>query len=167
MKPLRLSGIAVFVVLIFGMSAFGQDETKETKDPVPSPSAIAAGRRLLEASKATNSFDKIWPTLFETLKRTQPSVPEEAWDSIDKEFRGYFSSDELLNQLAAVYARNFTEAELNQIATFYETPLGKRLVEGMPTVTSECFQIGFKAGKDMMERALKRLKDRGYKITTD
>jgi uncharacterized protein len=169
MLKFRFGATAFFLVLFFGVNALAQQDRGgiPVPAPAPDPKTLAAARRVLEATGASKMVQGLWPSVFETMKQSQPSIPEDAWESIDREFRAFFSSDEFLSQIATIYAGSFTEDELTQMAAFYETPLGKKIVAKMPEVTTQCFQLGAEAGRDLAERALKRLKDRGYKITTD
>jgi uncharacterized protein len=158
--------VVLFVLLSFGAAAFaqGSDGGSQTS---PDEKTIAAARHVLDLTGAAKLGEQLWPTMFEALKRTQPSVPESAWEEIDREFRSYFSSDEFLNSIATVYARHFNEDELKQLAAFYETPLGKKVVQNLPEIGQECFSVGASAGRDLTQRALERLKGKGYKIVAD
>src|SRR5262249_26020639 len=46
-------------------------------------------------------------------------------------------SEELVDLLATVYARNFSVDELHDITAFYHTPTGQKLIERQPTLARE------------------------------
>ena len=48
--------------------------------------------------------------------------------------------NELIDALAAGYARNFTVDELNVITAFYATPTGQKLTQMTPTLGSQSVQ---------------------------
>jgi hypothetical protein len=50
--------------------------------------------------------------------------------------------DEMLDSTAQIYARHFTVDELHQIAVFYETPVGTKMLITMPQLMSESMQAG-------------------------
>lgn len=135
--------------------------------PAVDPKAIIAARHVLDLTGAAKIGNQIWPRMLELLKQSQRGIPDKAWDEIDHEFQSYFSSDDFLNSIAEVYARHFSEDELKQLAVFYETPLGKRVVESLPAISQECMSIGATAGADAAQRALRRLQEKGYKPVTD
>ena len=49
----------------------------------------------------------------------------------------YMSWASLKDDMAKVYMAEFTEAELNDLIKFYQTPLGKKTVEKMPSLDVE------------------------------
>jgi hypothetical protein len=50
--------------------------------------------------------------------------------------------DEILAETVPLYARTFTADELKQIAAFYRTPIGTKMLSTMPKLTGEAMQIG-------------------------
>lgn len=50
--------------------------------------------------------------------------------------------DELMRETASLYARHFTVTELRQIAAFYKTPVGAKMLTTMPQLMSESMQMG-------------------------
>lgn len=49
--------------------------------------------------------------------------------------------DKLEPDMVKLYTSNFDEQELKQLITFYESPLGKKVLEKMPTLTAQSAQI--------------------------
>ena len=49
--------------------------------------------------------------------------------------------DDLMMGITPLYARHFTVAELHQIAAFYRTPVGTKLLTTMPQLMQETMQI--------------------------
>ncbi len=56
----------------------------------------------------------------------------------------YMSWPSLKEDLAKVYMAEFTESELNDLIKFYQTPLGKKTVEKMPSLMSKGAEMGQK-----------------------
>lgn len=50
--------------------------------------------------------------------------------------------DEIITESVPLYARTFSADELKQIAAFYRTPIGAKMLATMPKLTSEAMQIG-------------------------
>jgi hypothetical protein len=48
---------------------------------------------------------------------------------------------ELHNEVARAYAGQFTEQDLKDLLAFYQTPLGKKLIEGEPKAGEAAAQV--------------------------
>ena len=77
-----------------------------------------------------------------------------------------FSVDEkLIDNIIQSYARHFTHDDVRGMIAFYETPVGKKVVEVMPNLTQEGMQAGQRLQAELMpgveERFTARLKAEG------
>jgi hypothetical protein len=85
---------------------------------------------------------------------------------LHKEFDG--RSSELVDQTAQLYASRFTEPELKQILTYYESPLGKKMLAEEPQILDDSMrQITGWADNlsiDIMARMRDEMKKRGHDI---
>jgi hypothetical protein len=54
----------------------------------------------------------------------------------------YMSWDSLKADMIKIYMDEFTESELGELNKFYQTPVGKKTVEKMPTLMSKGAQLG-------------------------
>ena len=52
--------------------------------------------------------------------------------------------DEIIEEIVPLYARHFTTDELRQLAVFYKSPVGAKMLATMPQIMSESMQIGQK-----------------------
>ena len=95
---------------------------------------------------------------FEQLKQTlPPDVPPRVL-TIFKEELDAINYTELM---LPIYDKHLTDGEVNDLVTFYETPLGRKLVEIMPVIYQEGTVAGSKRGQLAAERAIERLKAEG------
>lgn len=64
-------------------------------------------------------------------KRDHPEIPARFWDAFRSEFHEYYRAheDELVQQVAHIYASHLSEAELQAAIAFYETGAGKKLAD--------------------------------------
>jgi hypothetical protein len=58
---------------------------------------------------------------------------------------------------ATVYARIFTLEELRQLNAFYDSPLGKKVIEKMPALLKECSELGQQMGVDVMRELFRSM----------
>ena len=56
----------------------------------------------------------------------------------------YMSWASLKDDMAKIYMTEFTEAELNDLNKFYQSPLGKKTVQKMPTLMAKGAEMGQK-----------------------
>jgi hypothetical protein len=76
--------------------------------------------------------------------------------------------NEIIDQVAALYARNFTAAELNEVVAFYRGPTGQKFIQKLPLITQESMVIGQRFGQsigaEIRGRIVEELRKRGHDI---
>ena len=105
-------------------------------------SHLSAARSVLTALRATEEFDFILPGAAQALKseliQKNPDLQAQIIEVVDKTaFALAARRGDLEREAATIYARTFAEAELNEIATFYNSATGKKLLNDSPIVTRE------------------------------
>lgn len=113
---------------------------------------------LLEISGTAKQSQLILNNLLDYFKKSNPSVPSEFWDA----FMDKIDMKELAALVIPVYDRYFTEEEIKSLITFYQSPLGQKIVQAMPLVTQETMDIGQKWGQQLAAKVIKELKEKGY-----
>jgi hypothetical protein len=117
-----------------------------------SPDTMAAARELVAAMRATDQFKAIFPVLMQQLKpgivQGRPAV-ERDYDTIVPAMLEIFSarSGEIVGAVAAIYARNFTVDEMQQVISFYRTPVGQKLLDKLPVIFQESVQSETNSGR--------------------
>lgn len=75
---------------------------------------------------------------------------------------------ELVDETARIYASHFTEAELKQILTFYQSPLGRKMVAQEPKAFDESManagSWGDKLSEEIIDKMRAEMKKRGHDI---
>ena len=87
-----------------------------------------------------------------------PSVPEKFWDAFVNEITG----EDLVNLVVPVYVKHYTHEEIKGLIVFYETPLGKKVIQVTPAVMQESMALGQIWGKEIAERIRERMIAEGY-----
>jgi hypothetical protein len=49
--------------------------------------------------------------------------------------------DEMIDEMVPLYANNFTTAEINELAAFYRTPIGRKMMASVPKIAAESMAI--------------------------
>jgi hypothetical protein len=125
----------------------------------------AAARRLIEATGAGQLGIQAMDTMMSSMKKAHPTVPEAFWT----EFRAEIRAEDLVDLVVPIYVKYLTLDDMQQLATFYESPLGKKLRQVQPAIVQDSMSAGQQWGRDLALRVIQRLKDRGYapKANTD
>ncbi|RWF21450.1 MAG: DUF2059 domain-containing protein, partial [Mesorhizobium sp.] len=128
----RLSTIlAASVVLALSSPAFAQDVSE---------SHLKAARAAVVAIHATDSFDNILPqaaaALESQLIQKNPDMQELIAKTVTEKAMSLAARRaDLEKEAAMAYAKVFSEKELNDIAAFYSSDSGKKLLDSGPAVT--------------------------------
>jgi uncharacterized protein len=81
-------------------------------------------------------------------------------------FAPYYSA--MVDNVATVYANNFTVAELREIEAFYRQPVGQKLLDKSQVIAQQSAQVGQdasrKAADDLRKRLTEALRQKGHKL---
>ena len=138
-----------------------------------SPDQMTAARELVAAMRATDQFKAIFPVLMQQLKpgivQGRPEV-ERDYDTMIPAMLEIFNarSGEIVESMAAIYARNFTVDEMQQVISFYRTPIDQKLLDKLPVIFQESVAAGNKFGQavatELRNRLIEELRKRGHNI---
>ncbi|MBZ9854601.1 DUF2059 domain-containing protein [Mesorhizobium sp. CA13] len=125
--------LAASAVFAFSSPAFSQDVTE---------AHLKAARAAVTAIHATDPFDNILPqaaaALESQLIQKNPDMQELIAKTINEKALALASRRaDLEKEAALAYAKVFSEKELNDIATFYSSDSGKKLLDSGPAVTRD------------------------------
>lgn len=79
-----------------------------------------------------------------------PYIKEDFFVALDDEL----NIQDLVAKTQQLYARTFTEAELQQWISFYNTPEGKSIAKKMPVLAQDVMTLSQEWGKEAGERVL-------------
>jgi uncharacterized protein len=118
-------------------------------------------KKLMEVSGSEQTFKAVISQFFTLFKNQNSQVPDSIWSELEQEFYNT-STDELVAMLTPVYEKHLTEADLQKIIEFYQSPVGKKYAEKTPFITQESMQVGQQWGTKIGEHFAERLKQNGY-----
>ena|SRR5437763_1192069 len=113
-------------------------------------------RKLLEVTGSAKLGQQVLAQMLGSFKSTNAKVPEEFWDQILKEF----DSGSLIDLVVPIYEKHLTHEDIKGMLAFYESPLGRKLIEVTPAITQESMTAGQQWGLEIAKRIQKRLEDR-------
>lgn len=123
-----------------------------------SDSSTRHARQLLVLMGSGKLALQVMNNMIATYKYTRPEIPTTFWDDFMKEV----NADELIDLVVPVYVKYYTDEELLQLITFYNSPLGKKVISTLPLISQESYQIGTEWGRRIGEKMANRLKEKGY-----
>lgn len=160
MKRLIRAGAAALMICVAGSSAAQVSATA-----TPDTAKEAAINRMLDAMEYEKSIRQMMVQMKAVLPQQmaagsraaiqQSGLPEdkkqEAIAKLEKEmpevaaqifeqFLGKDFVEEATRTVIDIYGRHFTTEELNQLADFYLTPVGKKLTAKLPVIMQESMQ---------------------------
>jgi uncharacterized protein len=147
---MRRTAIAVFAAAVFFSVGPVRAQTATTTPP-PAEN-LAAAREVIDVIKPAEQFKTILPTLFQNFRaaivQSRPEV-EKQYDAMIPLFNQSAQKrlGELTDTIVAIYARNFTVAELHDITAFYRSPTGQKFIERQATLSQQSLAAGQQFGQ--------------------
>jgi len=129
--------VAAFVMLFRGGDLFAQAKTNITA------AHFKAAEEVLQASGVDVQFKESIEALVNQYSEQVAVEKREKFKRVLNTFMAKYASwDNVKDSLSSIYAEAFSEAELKQLAAFYQTPLGKKLVREQPFLLQKSMQFG-------------------------
>jgi uncharacterized protein len=98
------------------------------------PQQMASGARMAIEASATSAESKR-----EALAKLDKEMPATSAMLMDK-FLGKEFLDDVQKTTIQIYAKHFTTAEIDELAMFYRSPIGKKMMSKLPAITQESMQ---------------------------
>jgi hypothetical protein len=143
-----VSAAVAFAILAVSAPGFAEENISETH--------LKAARAAVAAIKTTEDFDNVLPQAATALKseliQKNPDLQAIIIKTVDEEtFAMVPRRTDLEKEAALAYARVFSEQDLNNIATFYNSETGKKLLADGPLVSRELYKAA-----DIWQRGIAR-----------
>lgn len=166
-----MAGVAralVLAVAVIALSGAAHAESKE-----PSPAATKLAREILDLKGTAALFVPVIPGVIERVRgmflQTNPGLRKDL-DAVSANLRkeAFPRAEEMMKDLTWLYASSFTEAELKEIATFYRSAAGKKVIDLEPKIFDNAmnalkdWQDAF--AEDMIKRFRAEMKKRGHDL---
>jgi hypothetical protein len=148
---------AVAVALV----AFSPPACAQTK---PSKTAMATAEELINVTGATQLFNPLIAGVIEQAKilylQQNPALAKDL-NEITAKLRTDLAPrfTELTTEVATLYATHFTEAELKQILTFYQSPVGKKMLSQQPVVIDASMKFAQSWANKLSDEVVAKMRD--------
>ena len=127
--------LAAILALPFSLQA------TETKTTVSAHAANSAAYTLLATMNMKESYEGMITRITQMQIQSNPQL-KTIEPTIHAFFTKYMGWEAQRGDIAALYAKNYTTEELNELNKFYQTPLGQKTVQLMPQLAAAGAKIG-------------------------
>lgn len=130
-------------------------------DTVPSdipPQKEADIQKLLAMTDSLDMGQQVVDRLLAIQQGAQSAVPQEVWDEI----RAELDMTRIQPVIVAIWDRHFSHDDIRGLIEFYESPLGRKLVETQPAVMRESMAAGELWARQVLQRIQEKLARKGY-----
>jgi len=139
--------LLILSFLILSLSSNAQTATKKEKI-----------KHLLEISGSAEIGIQVMDQMISYFKDSFSNTNQQFWDDFKKEV----STDGMIELIVPIYDKYYTESDIDQLIVFYNSPIGKKMISTMPQVMQESMNAGQNWGKQIGEKIIARLKEKGY-----
>jgi len=163
-RATQATALAVALV-VFGLPAYAQ--------PKPSKAAVATAEQLIEITGATSLFNPLIPGVVEQAKllflQQNPGLAKDL-NEVAAKLRAEYAprQAELTKYIAGLYAQRFTEAELKQILTFYQSAAGQKLLAQQPLIVDTSMKHAQDWANNLSDKVIvkmrEEMKKRGHSL---
>lgn len=138
-----------------------------------SESHLAAARLVQAEAPLSRDFDGLLPLAAERVQNRLIQLRPDLHDVITEAvqsvaLRLVVRRADLDNAATLLWARNFTEEELTQIAGFYQSEAGQKFLELAPSLGQGTIQIAdnwtSRVGEELLEKTREELKKQGHEF---
>jgi uncharacterized protein len=134
------------------------------------PESRAAALDMMEAAEVSKAMEAILPGVFEMMKDAflqQYQGRDEIVSAVFDEVLVRFADrqTEVISEIAAIYASEFSVEDLQAQAAYYRSPVGRRMVERQVFVQQQSMAIGQEWGariaREVVGEVTRGLRERG------
>ena len=117
------------------------------------PASSKSIRTLMELTGAGDLGKQMMYQMLPALQQMAPNAPQAYWDAFMKEV----DTDEMITLIIPVYQKQFSEKDIQELITFYKTPVGQKFIKAQPQILQESMAIGQQWGQALARKVLNDL----------
>jgi hypothetical protein len=153
----RHSSLALLFFALMAQSVFADELTAAKRQDI---------QKLLAATGAQNLMKQAVPIIsqqmFQALKAARPDVPERAMNVMSAELSALITEKMsmpggFVDLLVPIYAKHYTHQDIRDLITFYQSPVGQKVISGTPQVMTESMAAGRAWGQSLQPDIQKRI----------
>lgn len=145
-----------------GESTQAQAPLPQAQEPID-PQMKANILKLLDLSHASNMGQNMVKGMMQQMRpqllASLPATPhrDQIVDAYGDKLAALLSSSEVMNEIAAIYAKHLSADDISALIQFYQTPAGQHSLAAMPQIVAESMQVGANAARTNVPLVLDEL----------
>lgn len=160
MRAVLCAGVAATLILGVTLSAQGQSSSQ----PQAHDSAkVVLIHQLLTSTHAVDLAISTIESSVPAQRAANPRIPAVFWDRFLAESRN--RRGELEDLIVSVYEHHFSSEELRQLISFYQTPVGQKMISETPSIMQESMQAGRQWGGHLGASIASQLESEGTHLS--
>jgi hypothetical protein len=151
---LLLTALVCVFTVASATTSFAQDMPASPKAETEKVKQI---RKLIGMSAGLQTMKEQLDTTLARQKELlkDSGIPEAFWER----FRARLQFEQIVEVLIPIYDKHFTLEDVNGLIVFYQTPLGKKLLEKNPLIYRESFQAGERYGVQVATEVMREIQE--------
>ena len=148
--------ISFLPLVVFGGVVVAAENAPSPAPPLPTPAEERAALAVLEAKGTARVLER---NVEEMINRQCAAAPEMApyRSVLERVYREYFGFDALKADLIRYYLSKFSPAELDELARFYASPIGRKLVAAEFDLVPVTVELMLRQSKAMLPKLQQEL----------
>ena len=157
---MKVKAVLLIVSILLATPAFGEELTQEKRSAIKElmdiTGAAAMGDMLSEA---------FVQQMTSALQNTKPKISPKAFIIIKEEVNAVIREEMIetgtfYEQICPIYHKYLTFSDIRGLITFYQTPLGKKIITVMPSLARESMIAGQTWGQSLGAVIQRRINER-------
>jgi len=112
-------------------------------EPAPSPAALAQARQVIQTMHTEKMYEQVFaamePSMVAAIGKNLPADKQQRVQAAERALFEQMQAmaPKLSDEMAVIYATDFTEQELADMNRFYASPTGQSVIDKMPRVSQQ------------------------------
>jgi hypothetical protein len=170
MQKIRFGQLAIAAV---GCAWLVVSTLAQAQKPGVDPLRVESAKAMMASAGVSKQFDTIMPLIFKQMQGiflhqhpTQQKQLTEVFDSVLARMSA--RKQELIDEIAVLYAQKLTAEEMKEITRFYSTGVGAKFIQLQPELAGQSALIGQrwgqKLGAEVEQEVRREAKKRGMEL---
>jgi len=140
MRNLTFTAVLLLILTTTLIAQQPAAQSPTAQQPAASPAQVKAAEQLIEMMEMEKTFNQSMEAMLQAQMNANPMLKQ--FEDIMRAFMGkYLKWSELKADYVKLYTDVFTESELKEMTQFYQTPLGKKMLNTLPALLTRGGQI--------------------------
>ena len=122
------------------------------------PAKLADIRKLISLTGGDKVGEQMIEQMIKSFSAYNPNIPAEFWN----EFKKNIDVNKINEMNIPVYDKYLSADEIKETIKFYESPVGKKLIEALPKILEETYTAGEQWGYEVGTKLQNMLMEKGY-----